>query len=181
MTNEQVYNTIASGYVGGHVKLQHRSNIYNLADIARKVSGNILDVGSGGGASLGALALASSPSAKVFSVDPNMPQGLLDRIMKWDLSGKVFLVPGKSEEVLDSWDLPLDIIFIDGVHKYGAVKADAEGYEKYLNIGGYLAFHDYNNYRNSVGKAIDVFMEEHPNYHKVLLEEELYIAQKYET
>jgi len=178
MTNEQIHDTIASGYAGGQIKLQYRSNLYNLADIARKVTDSILDIGSGGGASLGALALASPPTTKVYSIDPNMPQGLLDRIMNWGLSGKVFLVPGRSEDVVDRWDITLDLIFIDGVHEYGAVKSAAESYGEHLNVGGYLAFHDYNNYRNTVGKAIDEFMEEHTDYKKLLLEEELYIAQK---
>ncbi len=50
-----------------------------------------------------------------------------------------------------------DILFIDGDHDYNGVKFDFENYEKYVNIGGYIIFDDYNDYMYSpdVKKYVD--------------------------
>lgn len=52
----------------------------------------------------------------------------------------------------------LDILFIDGMHSYEAVKIDCALYLPLLKSGGYVAFHDYNNVQFAgVKQAADEF------------------------
>jgi predicted O-methyltransferase YrrM len=58
---------------------------------------------------------------------------------------------------LDKLNFKTDILFIDGDHSYDGVKFDFENYEKYVNLGGYIIFDDYNDYKDSpdVKKYVD--------------------------
>ena len=47
---------------------------------------------------------------------------------------------GDSQEI--QFNKKIDILFIDGCHKYDAVKADYERYEPMVEPGGYIAMHD---------------------------------------
>jgi cephalosporin hydroxylase len=38
----------------------------------------------------------------------------------------------------------VDFLFIDGDHTYEGVKQDYENYKQFVNVGGYIAFHDIN-------------------------------------
>ena len=48
-------------------------------------------------------------------------------------------------------------MFIDGDHSYNSVKKDFEFYSKYVKVGGYIVFDDYNDYKHSpnVKPAVD--------------------------
>lgn len=47
------------------------------------------------------------------------------------------------------WELPVDVIFIDGDHTYEGCRADFERYSPFLKESGYIFFHDY--YRDVFG------------------------------
>ena len=49
-------------------------------------------------------------------------------------------IHGNSLEI--DWDKPIDILMIDGSHKYEAVKADYEKYEPFVKNGGLIVMHD---------------------------------------
>lgn len=51
-------------------------------------------------------------------------------------------VIGRSELVMDNVPRKVDVLWIDGQHEYDAVKQDFLLYEKKLNDGGLLIFHD---------------------------------------
>ena len=65
----------------------------------------------------------------------------------------------KSEDVTDE-EIPLlslDFVYIDGDHRYHAVKKDLENYWPRVKLGGLFAGHDYGN--RNVHKAVHEFCE----------------------
>lgn len=53
-------------------------------------------------------------------------------------------IKGDSAKVHKKWSLPIDLLYIDGGHKYEEVLADYEGWSKFVKPGGVIVFHDYN-------------------------------------
>jgi len=47
-----------------------------------------------------------------------------------------------SNELAKEWNLPLDILLIDGDHSYEQTKIDYENFYPYVNKDGYIIFHD---------------------------------------
>lgn len=58
-------------------------------------------------------------------------------------------------------DLKIDILFIDGCHKYQSVINDFNNYKDKVNKGGFIVFDDYLDYQYSpeVKKAVDYILE----------------------
>lgn len=48
----------------------------------------------------------------------------------------------KSDDLAKIWNKPIDVLFIDGDHSYEQVKKDYENFIKYVNINGFIFFHD---------------------------------------
>ena len=44
-----------------------------------------------------------------------------------------------------AWELPVDVILVDGDHSYDGVRQDVEKFSPFLKDGGFMWFHDYNN------------------------------------
>jgi predicted O-methyltransferase YrrM len=54
-----------------------------------------------------------------------------------------------------SWDQPIGLLFIDGLHDYESVSADFDHFERYIVSGGFVAFHDYAAYWPGVVQLVD--------------------------
>lgn len=56
----------------------------------------------------------------------------------------VTLVPirGDSGEIGNSWNTPIDCLFIDGDHTYEGVKRDIEAWTPHVKVGGVVIYHD---------------------------------------
>ncbi len=57
---------------------------------------------------------------------------------------KVDVVQGKSWEIARKWNKKIDVLFIDGDHRYKAVKKDFKNWEPYVVKGGFILMHDIN-------------------------------------
>ena len=66
-------------------------------------------------------------------------QGNVDRC---GLSQYIRSIRSHSLEVARTWNMPIDILFIDGSHEYHDVKADFEAFFPFVKAGGIIAFHD---------------------------------------
>jgi len=75
------------------------------------------------------------------------------------------------------WQSPISILFIDGLHDYPSVARDFWHFEKWISIGGYVAFHDYADYFPGV-KALVYELLKSDAYHKIQLTDSLIILQK---
>jgi predicted O-methyltransferase YrrM len=59
-----------------------------------------------------------------------------------DLDDTVVVIVGKSTTVARRWRTPLQLVFIDGGHSEPVVKADFDGWAKWVRAGGALVIHD---------------------------------------
>ncbi len=68
-------------------------------------------------------------------------QAVVDR--QADLGVKnLVLIKGYFAEVAKTWDKPIDILHIDGRHRYEDVKEDFEIWSKFVRSGGVILMHD---------------------------------------
>lgn len=130
-----------------------------LFELAKKVSGGcIVEVGSYRGRTTVALALGSQygRNVPVYAIEPHeVFTGVLggkfgprDRteffknIIRTRCTETVRLINTSTEVVSKGWDKPIGLLWIDGDHRYEAVKRDFECWEQYLLTKGLVAFHD---------------------------------------
>jgi hypothetical protein len=69
------------------------------------------------------------------------------------LTSVIETVVKRSYEV--TWDKPIGLLFIDGLHDYENVSRDFHHFEPWVVAGGYIAFHDYAEYYPGVKKFVD--------------------------
>jgi predicted O-methyltransferase YrrM len=118
------------------------------------VNGVIVDIGTAGGGSAFAFALASKPSVKVYTIDPSQSKKFMLLRKEWGLEKKVIFLHQTSQDAAKDWDKEIDMLFIDGVHGYRGVQNDFSWFGSYVKKGGIVAFHDYY-YYGVIGKAVD--------------------------
>jgi predicted O-methyltransferase YrrM len=68
-------------------------------------------------------------------------------------------------EAAKTWDKPIDILHIDGLHTYEAVKADFANWSKLCKTDAIILFHDVESFPNTVGRF---FYEISNDYHKLV-------------
>jgi predicted O-methyltransferase YrrM len=115
-----------------------------------------VEVGVYEGATSAALAAALAPTATLYLVDPFFLNVRLERWLGFSFLSyvahrsvrpwpeRVRFVRATSLDAAASLDLPTpaDLIFIDAVHSYEAVRNDLHAWAPRLNSKGVLAFHD---------------------------------------
>lgn len=69
-------------------------------------------------------------------------------------------IQGYFDKVAETWTQKIDILHIDGLHTYDAVKYDYLTWCKFLKINSVILFHDVESFKDSVGK----FFNELPLY-----------------
>lgn len=94
----------------------------------------ILNIGIEYGASLHCLRNGAGMTATLYAMD-------LIGDDKLDGNPSAIIVRGDSGEIVSTWNMPIDLIFIDGDHGYAGVTADC-GYLEHVEVGGMAIFHD---------------------------------------
>jgi len=124
---------------------------------------SIVELGSYCGRStivLGSVAKAICPEAKVYAIDPHNGEiGALDKgirkvtptleklklnIARAGMADVVEVIQEYSFRV--SWDKPINLLLIDGLHDYVNVARDFFHFEPWVVDEGYMVFHDYADY-----------------------------------
>lgn len=155
---------------------------------------NIVEIGSYQGKStvLFASVLKNNASrGKVYAIDTHDGKlGALDlglksytpslagfqrNIAKAELQDNVKPIIARSVDV--HWQLPVSILFIDGLHDYPNVARDFWHFEKWLQPGGFVAFHDYADYFPGVKAFVDELCKA-GTYQKFQKAETLIVLQK---
>ena len=122
-----------------------------LWGLARKCIGRgvIVEIGSWQGRSTTWLAAGSKEGAKVrvYAIDPHIrapenAQILKENIKRAGVDDLVEPLVMTSAKAAESFDKPIELLFVDGDHKYEAVKSDFELWYPKLIDGGTIAFHD---------------------------------------
>ncbi len=109
-----------------------------LYKAVRNVKGLIVEIGTYAGRSTKLIAL-SSPESKVISIDIKEHEDV-----RKNLKGtKILYIVSPSDELGKSWGKEIDLIHIDGDHRYEAVKKDIERWVPHLKKGSWVYLHDY--------------------------------------
>jgi predicted glycosyltransferase involved in capsule biosynthesis len=154
----------------------------------------VVEIGSYCGRStvvLGAVVKALSPAAKLYAIDPHDGKiGALDQgvetvsptlsvfkknIASAHLTETVEMIQKCSYEV--TWDSPITLLFIDGLHDYTNVARDFYQFEQWVVTNGYIAFHDYADYYPGVVAFVDEIVNS-GKYRKVRLEKSMMVVEK---
>ena len=128
--------------------------LYRLAQYNRG-KGVIVEIGSRKGRSTIALArgTAAVGGEQVFAIDPHEPipeegyddyseKMFLANLKKAQVEDHVSPMVMTSEQAAVGWNRPIRMLWIDGDHRYDAVKLDYSLWEPHLVEGGILAMHD---------------------------------------
>jgi len=99
--------------------------------------------------------LLDNSKCLVYGIDPIIPDSMDDKLIgsaeKIDelksKYSKFIFIQDYSFNVVRTWDKPIDYIFIDGDHRYDAVKRDFNDWFPYVKQSGIIAFHDSALYR----------------------------------
>ena len=132
-----------------------------LGELASRVARNqsIVEIGNYRGRSTVALALGATRGlgAQVYTIDPHVefvgPRGgrfgradqahLYANLVRTGVGAQVSVVGLDSRAVAASWSAgPIGLLFVDGDHRYEAVRADYDAWEPHLAPGAAVAFDD---------------------------------------
>lgn len=140
---------------------------------ARVRSGCIVEVGSYRGRSTIALATGAAEDVPVFAIEPHEPFtgqlggdfGPEDRaefyrtMLRTGLYRNVRLVNLSSEVVTRGWKLPVDLLWIDGDHRYEAVRRDVDVWLPYLTSSASIVLDDSTNPELGPTRVVDELLE----------------------
>ncbi len=110
----------------------------------------IVEIGSHQGRSTVVLALAN-PSADVTAVDaftttrryagPSVESQLRANLERVGVADRVTVIPARSREVRETWEAPIDLLYIDGKHDVVTVTGDL-AWTEFLSTGSHVLVHD---------------------------------------
>jgi MMP 1-O-methyltransferase len=130
----------------GWLTAEEGETLYRLAK-ARTGRGVIVEIGSWRGKSTTCLGLGSKAGngVPVFAVDPHSEHTFGDFSRNMEEAGLTDLVtpvPGRSQELAEGFDEPIELLFIDGAHQYELVNEDFDRWVPKVVEGGVVAMHD---------------------------------------
>ncbi len=134
-----------------------------LYDAARRCAGEgtIVEIGSFQGRSTIVLASAAAPDVTVIAIDPHAgndrgPQEIdgyadaaaddhaafLANLERAGVAERVRHIRKFSDAALGDVDAPIDVLYIDGAHRYGPARADIRNWGERVTDGGTMLIHD---------------------------------------
>jgi predicted O-methyltransferase YrrM len=130
----------------GWLSAEEGETLYRLAR-ACTGRGVIVEIGSWRGKSTTCLGLGSKAGNRVpvFAVDPHSEHTFGDFSRNMEEAGLTDLVtpvPGRSQELAEDFDHPIELLFIDGAHQYELVNEDFDCWVPKVVEGGVVAMHD---------------------------------------
>jgi predicted O-methyltransferase YrrM len=130
----------------GWLTAEEGETLYRLAK-ACTGRGVIVEIGSWRGKSTTCLGLGSKAGNQVpvFAVDPHSEHTFGDFSRNMEDAGLTDLVtpvPGRSQELAEGFDEPIELLFIDGAHQYELVNEDFDRWVPKVVEGGVVAMHD---------------------------------------
>ena len=146
--------------VEGQITLSECRLLYRLAAQVRE--GAIAEIGSFRGLSTLCLALGARKAPgrpRVYAIDPHsqftgvlgytyVPEDkdrFIENVARFHAEEDITLVSCGSAEALKGWSDPISLLWIDGDHRFEAVKADFLGWEPFLMRTGVVVLHDSRN------------------------------------
>jgi len=174
--------------IEGWLESHEAKLLYNTA-LNLKHGGAIVEIGSWHSKSLTFLSagsLKAKNNCKKFSIDPFLnskdePNGayekFIENLKQNGLYDKVTHIKEKSQIAGLTFDEEIELLFIDGFHKYDAVKRDFDlFYPKIINEG-YVIFHDVACYEGPT-TLVKELAENNSTFKIITFADTLLIAQK---
>ncbi len=109
------------------------------ARIAHRGKVTAIDHFAGGREHQAGQAFASKDLLRDGSTLPQFSANLL----RVGLLGNVSVLVGKSHDLSEAWEKPINLLFIDGDHEYDSVRDDFNSWSKFVCRGGIVCFHDF--------------------------------------
>ena len=197
--------TIAAD-VGGWLTYKEAAELYKLASWVPEENAVCCELGSWLGKSsvILAKALEHKKNAKLYCIDPfdllkdepwhksefqkqagptnlTRKQVVANTMKDNDLDSVVELVEDFSENYINQFDRPIDLLFIDADHAYESVVRDYKNWSPLVKSGGFIAFHDYyapGSDHEGPRLAINECVVNNPEWSTQWLADSLYVAQK---
>ena len=175
--------------IDGLVTFKECEALYALGKNA-DLSGVIVEIGSFLGRSTVCLAYAAKEHhrSKVYAIDPQLMQlkngqspyeVFLHNIRRFFLEDWIIPMKQSSYEASVNWSKPISVLWIDGDHRYEAVEEDFKRWEKFLIVGGLIAFHDSTNfYFEGPQKVVWQYIINSKRYQLIEISELITIARK---
>ncbi len=155
----------------------------------------VVEVGSYHGRStvlFGSILKNFSSNIKVYSIDPHdgklgaTDQGLQyfppsyeklkQNIQREELSDVVEIIKNNAWNV--EWNKPISFLFVDGLHDYPNVAKDFYHFSSWIEVNGYVAFHDYADYFPGVKAFVHELLET-DEYEKICEVDTLVVLKKH--
>lgn len=98
----------------------------------------------------------------IKAYQPSYVYALTEKIRKL---GNVIQILGNSHTI--PWELPIDVLYIDGDHRFVGCLIDFKNYAHWVTPGGLVIFDDYtqvNNKTNGVAQVVDSIIKEDNRY-----------------
>jgi len=108
--------------------------------------GEIVEIGTCAGTSLIVLAFAQKLKGNgsvVNTIDLKKHPSLDLHVAKANVKDWANIINGDSFEISKKWDKPIELLWIDGDHRYQGAFSDISNWEKFVVKGGMIALHDY--------------------------------------
>jgi len=135
-------------------------------------SGSIVEIGTCAGKSIIALAYAQQEKNGVKSntIDIFEHPEVERNLKKAGVANYANRMLGRSSVLAANWHEPIELLWIDGDHRYNGVVADIKGWSRYVITGGVMAFHDYPGHRRTgeVGRAVYKYVLSRPEEWRVI-------------
>jgi predicted O-methyltransferase YrrM len=130
----------------GWLSYEEGETLYGLAK-ACTGRGVIVEIGSWRGKSTTCLGLGSKAGNRVpiYAIDPHSEHTFGEFTKNVEAAGISDLVtpmPGRSQELAEGFDQPIELLFIDGAHQYDLVLEDFERWVPKVVEDGVVAMHD---------------------------------------
>jgi predicted O-methyltransferase YrrM len=141
-----------------------------LFSVAARARTGILETGRFNGGSLFVMACAAPDGVPIWSIDkkPRDDVFLRERLDRFCPAKTIDLIVGDSQQSKYPQIGEIDLLFIDGDHRYEGCLADITNWYANLVPGGHLVFHDSYEGPYGVQQAILDFMRDHSELEVVL-------------
>lgn len=138
---------------------EHLVHLYELT-IALPENKIVVELGTRGGESTTALLAAVNDSGgKLYSID-------IQNCNIYPHEANWKFIQGDDMEIVKTWNLKIDHLFIDTLHTYEHTLAELRSWGKFVQPWGIITLHDTNHTHSYPGvtDAIKQFLVEHPEY-----------------
>lgn len=151
---------------------------YLAEEAERMESGVYMEIGVAYGMSLMVVGQFAKPEVEIYGIDIQNWDLRKDNLEKMGFSERVNFIHGDSQEEAILWRKPIDLLFIDGDHRYEGTVADLLSWIPHVKAGGRVIMHDYKEENLDIFKAVNRFVANHRAYSDFQVHDKMYSFRK---